>query len=162
MLHVSCPTVFVPPFFVPFYSGWPTRKDVILLTPEKINGFLEKDKKKNAKLTEAYEKAKDPTKWITDREEENLKQIELEANAQEDQLDEEDEGDKKKSKKAKKVAEPKPSKKKAKEEEGSGSKKSRPPRKRAAGNLSDDEKPKKKQKKDKEEDEDNGMFISES
>lgn len=132
------------------------------MTTEKINAYLEKDKKKSGKLYEGYELAKDPAKWITEKEAENLKQIDAEANAEEDQLDGDDEGAKKKSKKSKKVVEPKGSKKKAKDkdDEDTGTKKKRVARKRGADKMSEDEKPaKKKQKKDKEEEEDNGTSL---
>jgi len=48
---------------------------------------LEKDKKKTGSLYKGYEIGKNPAKWILEKEEQLAQQIELEANAEVDQLD---------------------------------------------------------------------------
>jgi hypothetical protein len=129
-----------------FSSGWPAFKDVTLLTQAKIAAFLEKDKKKTSTLYKGYEIGKSPAKWILEKEEQLAQQIEAEANAEVDQLD--DDGEKKsKSKKRKTGAEPKSSKKKSKaskdDNDDAAPKKKRAARKRKAGEDSDDDDDKK-------------------
>ncbi|PVF97043.1 Tudor/PWWP/MBT [Serendipita vermifera] len=147
--------------FIPLGEfGWPAAKDIVPLTPEMIDSFLEKDKKKGS-LYKGYETAKNPAKWILTKEEELQKQIETEANAEEDQLA--DETEEKKTKK-RKAPEAKGARKKkpAKDEEETSSKKkgqARTVRKRKAGEESEDEaKPSKK--KAKKEDEEEAALVN--
>lgn len=121
---------------------------------------MEKDKKKSGKMYKGLETAKSPAKWILEKEDEAQKQIELEANVEEDQLDEDLDGEKKKGK-GRKAAAGSKKKKAAKDEDEPASKKSkRAPRKRKAGDDSDDDKPnKKKAKKDEEEDAGKGLLL---
>ncbi|KIM31206.1 hypothetical protein M408DRAFT_255634 [Serendipita vermifera MAFF 305830] len=139
--------------------GWPAFKDVSLLTHEKIDAFLEKDKKKTSSLYKGYEIGKNPAKWILEKEEQLGQQIDLEAAAEVDQL--EDETEKKSKSKKRKVAEPKPSKKKSKaakeDDEDAGSKKKRTSRKRKAGEDSDDDDDKKESKNKKVKEDDDAL-----
>ncbi|KAG8793635.1 hypothetical protein FRB91_006031 [Serendipita sp. 411] len=131
--------------------GWPTMKDVVALTQKQIETAMEKDKKKSGKLYQGYTIAKDPQAWIAEQEKQRLAQIELEANAEEDQLDGEDDTTEKKTKKRRAAAEPKTT---GRRKGGDDSKKKRAVKKRKADDEEeDDSKPsKKKAKKDEEED----------
>ncbi|KAG8835662.1 hypothetical protein FRC17_001851, partial [Serendipita sp. 399] len=131
--------------------GWPLAKDVAALTQKQIEATLEKDKKKSGKLYQGYVIAKDPQAWIAEQELQRLAQIEIEANAEEDQLDGDDDATEKKSKKRRGPAETKTTGRRKKEED---SKKKRPVKKRKVDEEEDfDSKPsKKKAKKEEEED----------
>jgi hypothetical protein len=135
-------------------SGWPAAKDIILLPVEKIDTMMEKDKKKTGKLYKGLEIAKNPAKWVLEKEEDTQQQIDLEAKLEEDQLDEDADRDQKKTKGRKAAAGGKKKKASKDEDESAPKKSKRAPRKRKAGDESDEDvKPsKKKAKKDEEED----------
>jgi len=126
---------------------------------------MEKDKKKTGMLYKGYEIGKNPAKWILEKEEQLAQQIDAEANAEVDQLDED--GEKKSKSKKRKAGETKSSKKKSKvskdDDDDTAPKKKRVARKRKAGEDSEEEEEKKETRTSKRvKEEDDGQFLSSS
>ena len=139
-------------------------KDLSPLSKEQMDEFINKDdKKKAAKLLDAYKTARDPNEWIAEQDAATARSQLEEANAEVDQLDDED-GGKKGGKKRKRDDAGKGRKRKSKtddddDDDDEPKKKKRvAPKKKAA--EPDDKK--KKGKKDAKEDEEDCEFVLDS
>jgi hypothetical protein len=145
-------------------SSWLVAKDLSPLSKEHMDEFINKDdKKKTARLLDAYKTARDPDEWIAEQDAAAARAQLEEANAEVDQLDDED-GGKKGGKKRRRDDTGKGRKRKSKADDDDDDddepkkKKRAAPKKKAAD--ADDKK--KKAKKDVKEDEEDCEFTLDS
>ena len=144
-----------------FTSSWLVAKDLSPLSKEHMDEFINKDdKKKTARLLDAYRTAREPGAWIAEQDAAAARAQLEEANAEVDQLDDED-GGKKGGKKRRRDDAGKGRKRKSKADDDDDDddepkkKKRAAPKKKAAD--ADDKK--KKGKKDAKEDEEDCEFT---
>ncbi|TFK19285.1 hypothetical protein FA15DRAFT_601847 [Coprinopsis marcescibilis] len=80
-------------FFPTGDYSWLVEKDISKLQPHEIEAYISEPNKKSADLLEGYRIAKDPTKWIAERDALASQADEAEESAEVDQLNSEDEAD---------------------------------------------------------------------